>query len=106
MPRRSLFVVGAGLAGTASIATVFLVREVHVWPNAKTSAGVSFLPSGMRISPVGRAHSLEGDMPLRMDLSEDGQKLLIVTGGFHHQGLTTLDLGTEAVAKTKSMTKC
>ncbi len=104
MTSRVFVAVVAGVAAF-SFATVAFVRESHVWPNAKTPAGASFLPSGMRISPVGRSLALAGDMPLKMSLSADGQKLLVLTGGFHNHGLTTLDLASDS-AQTKSMSKC
>ncbi|HTQ11125.1 MAG TPA: SMP-30/gluconolactonase/LRE family protein, partial [Fimbriimonadaceae bacterium] len=99
-------VSAASLVAACSIGTAIWIHRTAVWPNSKLPAGAIFLPSGMRISPVGRQIPLAGDMPLRMTLSDDGKKLMVVTGGYHNHGLTTIDLASQNVDGMVTMTKC
>jgi hypothetical protein len=66
---------------------------------AVTSFGASrtrVLPQGWRITHVGKHTQLMGDFPSRIIVSPDGSQLVVLTSGFHHQGVTIIDsrLGT------------
>lgn len=50
------------------------------------------LPNGWQITPAGTEVKLMGDLPVRMALLPGGDKLAIVTAGFHHHGVTIVDL--------------
>jgi YVTN family beta-propeller protein len=61
---------------------------------AVTSFGASrtrVLPQGWRITPVGKHTELMGDFPSRIIVSPDGSHLVVLTSGFHHQGVTIID---------------
>ena len=56
---------------------------------AHTLAAEEALPLGWRITPAGRQIRLDGDFPTRI-LILRGDRLLVLTSGFHNQGLTLL----------------
>jgi YVTN family beta-propeller protein len=53
--------------------------------------GVTLLPNGWRIAPVGR-HLDVGDLPLAMALHPDGRHLVITNGGWAKPSLRVVDL--------------
>lgn len=58
----------------------------------RLDTGALVLPNGWAIKPAGAAEALKGDLPLRMCLTPDGNKLVVATGGWHDQGLSVIDL--------------
>lgn len=63
------------------------------------------LPQGWRISPVGRQIPLMGDFPSRIVPSGGGTRLLVLTSGFHHQGVTLIDTLAGKVLSTTNLGK-
>ncbi len=54
--------------------------------------GVTLLPNGWRIAPVGR-HLDVGDLPLAMALHPDGRHLVVTNNGWSKPSLCVVDLG-------------
>src|SRR5476651_1030655 len=69
----------------------------RVLPDVPRADGSVTLPNGWTIKPAGRAIPLVGDMPLEMSFTPDGKRLLVVTGGWHNQGLVAIDPESEKV---------
>ncbi|MGI8960192.1 MAG: hypothetical protein ACR2IV_10610 [Bryobacteraceae bacterium] len=63
------------------------------------------LPQGWRISPVGKHIQLMGDSTSRILVSPDGSHLMILTSGFHHQGVTVIDSRAEAIVSSANLGK-
>jgi YVTN family beta-propeller protein len=61
--------------------------------------GVTLLPNGWRIAPVGRHLSI-GDLPLAMVLSPDGHSLVVTNNGYAKPTLRVVDLDRQYVAST------
>ncbi|MFL6352905.1 MAG: phosphoesterase [Bryobacteraceae bacterium] len=63
------------------------------------------LPQGWRITPVGKHTPLMGDFPARILLSPDGSQLVVLTSGFHHQGVTIIDARSEKIVSSTNLGK-
>lgn len=89
--------VGVGIFGLASAlvaSTVFHDRDL---PDVVRADGSVVLPNGWTIRPAGKAIPLPGDLPLKMIFSDDGKRLIVMTSGFHNQGLAAIDPETQTV---------
>ena len=62
-------------------------------------AGVTLLPNGWKIAPVGR-HIQIGDLPLNMAMSPDGKYLIVANSGYAKPTMRVVDLDTEHVIQT------
>ena len=62
--------------------------------NTSLSDGQTLMSSGWKLSPVGTATQLAGDMPTRMLLTSDGKYLLTATGGYTEHGISVIDTAT------------
>jgi YVTN family beta-propeller protein len=71
-------------------------------PGTDKQSGQTMLPNGWAVTPAGRHIPLKGDMPLAMGFVDGGSKLAVVTGGWHDQGVTLIDVANE---KTLAMTQ-
>ncbi len=90
----------AGLFAVIAGALVASTANRHpVLPNITRIDGTTTLPNGWVVSPAGRAIDLPGDLPLKMAFTPDGSKLLVVTGGWHNQGLSVIDTATDKGAE-------
>lgn len=98
--------VGFGIVALSGVGAVG-IRDFQkiVWPDKKESDGSLLLPNGYRISPAGRAIDLKGDLPLKMALADGGRKLLVLTGGYHDQGISVIDVSSEKVTEYKASPK-
>jgi YVTN family beta-propeller protein len=65
------------------------------WPG-RVQAGVTLLPNGWTIAPVGR-HAYVGDLPLAQVLSPDGRYVIITNNGYAKPSLTIYDLQNQYV---------
>jgi YVTN family beta-propeller protein len=65
------------------------------WPG-RVQAGVTLLPNGWTIAPVGR-HAYVGDLPLAQVLSPDGRYAIITNNGYAKPTLTIYDLQNQYV---------
>ncbi|MGI9070371.1 MAG: YncE family protein, partial [Bryobacteraceae bacterium] len=75
---------------------------------AVTNLGASrtrVLPQGWRITPVGRHTQLMGDFPSRIIVSPDGGHLVVLTSGFHHQGVTIIDSRSGSIVSSANLGK-
>ena len=63
------------------------------------------LPQGWRITPVGQHIRLLGDFPSRIIPTEDQGHLLVLTSGFHHQGITIIDPSAASIVRTANLGK-
>jgi YVTN family beta-propeller protein len=63
------------------------------------------LPQGWRISPVGDHVRLMGDFPSRILVTSDGKRILVLSCGFHHQGVTMIDAETANVSSSSDLGK-
>jgi YVTN family beta-propeller protein len=75
---------------------------------AVTSLGVSrtrVLPQGWRITPVGKHAQLMGDFPSRIIVSPDGSRLIVLTSGFHDQGVTIIDSRSGTIVSSANLGK-
>ncbi len=70
-----------------------------------TAERVQVLPQGWRVTPVGRQIRLMGDFPSRIIPTKDGTRLLVLTSGFHHQGVTLINTDPAAVASSTNLGK-
>lgn len=96
--RRAFGALVAGLILATSAAIVVTQRTVAT--NARPGAlggGVTLLPNGWRIAPVGR-HFPIGDLPLAMTLSPDGHSLVVTNDGYQRPTLRVLDLDRQTVS--------
>jgi YVTN family beta-propeller protein len=91
-----------GLAGVLVASTASRMRDL---PDVVHADGSVTLPNGWEIHPAGRAIALPGDLPLKMTFTDDGKKLIVLTSGWHNQGLVEIDPGTEKVAETLDLGK-
>jgi len=64
------------------------------------SDGSTQLPNGWRVRPAGESIALAGDMPIKMAFLPGSSKLLVVTGGYHNQGLSVIDVASNKVDQT------
>ncbi len=83
--------------GVLVAATTSHQRDV---PNQIGVDGSTVLPNGWVIRPAGRAITLPGDLPTKMAFTSDGKKLVVITSGWHNQGLVTIDPDSEKVTAT------
>jgi YVTN family beta-propeller protein len=72
-------------------------------PNVTRADGSVVLPNGWAIHPAGRSIDLPGDLPVRMTFTDDGKKLIVLTSGFHNQGLVAIDPNSEKVVQTLAL---
>lgn len=64
------------------------------------SAQTQTLPQGWRITPVGRHIRLKGDFPSRIIPLSDGIHAVVLTSGFHDQGVAIFDRQSGTVVST------
>lgn len=64
--------------------------------------GVTLLPNGWRIAPAGK-HLVVGDLPLAMEESPDGRRLVVSNNGFSKPSLSIVDLEHLTVPATVPM---
>ncbi len=57
------------------------------------------LPNGWQITPAGEAIPLPGDLPLKMAVTRDGKDLIVVTGGYHDQGVDVMNCATGQITE-------
>jgi DNA-binding beta-propeller fold protein YncE len=96
--RRAFGALVAGLILATSAAIVVTQRTVAT--NARPGAlggGVTLLPNGWRIAPVGR-HFATGDLPLAMALSPDGHSLVVTNNGYLRPTLRVFDLDRQTAS--------
>ncbi|RPJ57340.1 MAG: phosphoesterase [Acidobacteria bacterium] len=80
--------------------------------DAAVRTRVGLLPSdtllfnGWGITPAGRHVALSSDMPLKMIVSPDKRRLVIVGGFFRESGLTLLDIETRQVSQFLPLERC
>src|SRR5215831_14135230 len=72
------------------------VKNTDVRERAGMVPGKHLLASGWGVTPAGE-HVRISDLPLKMIVSPDKRMLVTVSGGFHEQGVTLLDLKTRKV---------
>ena len=65
-------------------------------------AGVTLLPNGWKIAPVGR-HIQIGDLPLNMTFSPDGKYLIVANSGFAKPTMRVVDLQSDHVIQTLTL---
>jgi YVTN family beta-propeller protein len=65
------------------------------WPG-RVQAGVTLLPNGWTIAPVGR-HDYVGDLPLAQVLSPDGRYVIVTNNGYAKPSLTIYDLQSQYI---------
>ncbi len=65
-------------------------------------AGVTLLPNGWKISPVGKHISI-GDLPLNMTFSPDGHFLIVANSGYAKPTMRVVDLDREIVTSTMQL---
>ncbi|MBV9500767.1 MAG: beta-propeller fold lactonase family protein [Acidobacteriaceae bacterium] len=70
-----------------------------------TADRTEVLPQGWRVTPVGHQVHLLGDFPSRIILTKDGTRLLVLTSGFHHQGVAIISTDPAAVASSSNFGK-
>jgi len=85
--------VFAGVSSAADDATVGGAPS-EMQANAQIPDGQTLMSSGWKLSPVGAATQLAGDMPTRMILTPDGKYLLTATGGYNEHGISVVDVAT------------
>lgn len=94
------------ITASFAVGSVMITRNSG-WPGQMDAKGSSRLPNGQRIQPAGRLHiPLHGDLPLAMVASADGSQCLVVTGGYHDQGISLINLFDETSDRYIPMTKC
>ena len=93
-------VVGLAVVATSIVA---FTRTVRSLPNLRRADGSVTLPNGWDLKPAGRHVALKGDMPIKFAFTADGKQLVVSLGGYHDQGLTTVDLGTEKVTAFRGL---
>ena len=65
-------------------------------------AGVTLLPNGWKIAPVGKHLSI-GDLPLNMTFSPDGHFLIVANGGYAKPTMRVVDLDRSNVISTMTL---
>ena len=103
--RKLAVVIGAGALGLGSVLVASGVFHDRDLPNIVRADGSMTLPNGWSIKPAGHAIPLSGDLPLKMCFSQDGKRLIVMTSGFHNQGLTAIDPESEKVVDTIDLGK-
>ncbi|MGH9582390.1 MAG: beta-propeller fold lactonase family protein [Bryobacteraceae bacterium] len=68
-------------------------------------ARAKVLPQGWRITPIGIQIHLPGDFPSRIVPTTDGTRVLVLTSGFHNQGVTVVSARYGAVLSTANLGK-
>jgi YVTN family beta-propeller protein len=63
------------------------------------------LPQGWTITPIGRQIRLAGDFPSRIIPTKDGSRLVVLTAGFHNQGVAVIDTRLARVVSTTNLGK-
>src|SRR5262245_12193815 len=99
MTSRSAFgivTVGLVLATSASVVVTQRTVTTTARPGA-LGGGVTLLPNGWRIAPVGRHFSM-GHLPLAMALSPDGHSLVVTNDGYSRPSIRVLDLDRQTVS--------
>jgi hypothetical protein len=92
--RTSVYIVGfAALVAVGVTASRTIGKPA--WADQTNAQGQTMLPSGWTVTPAGRHLGLAGDMPLAMGFIGGGTKLAVVTGGWHDQGLSVIDVASE-----------
>ena len=91
-------VLVAGLVVVTSAAVVITQRTLATSARpGSLGGGVTLLPNGWRIAPVGRHFSI-GDLPLAMVLSPDGRSLVVTNNGYKKPTMRVLDLDRQTVS--------
>ncbi len=91
----------------AALGSVLWLGPRFNLPGRMDKDGSSLLANGVRISPVGRIHiPLHGDLPLSITSSTDGNRCMVVTGGFHDHGVSFINLRDETSDVYVPTTKC
>lgn len=93
-------IMGSAVAGVAVAAALpgLALRPTMVRLPGWNGAHTQFtLPNGWRVSPVGQAVTLPGDMPGNILVLPDGKRALVNTCGFHDHSLNLIDLTTGKV---------
>src|SRR5215470_11954705 len=73
-------------------------------PNVKDSTGAITLPNGWRITPAGKHVKLAGDLPMKMQVL-DRSNLLVLTAGYHDHSLNVIDAKRLEVTATLAVIK-
>lgn len=101
-----LVAVSAIAVGGVAVVGASHARKAALLPGVRDAEGGVFLPNGWRVTPAGRHIPLPGDMPLKMQISPDGTRLIVLTAGFHNHGIDLIDLATEKLVQTSQVAKC
>lgn len=86
-----------GISGVIVGVNRLSAREVNV----VAEDGSVLLPNGWTVKPAGRAIPLPGDMPVKFAFS--GNRLVVITSGFHHQGVSLIDADSEKTIAFKDL---
>jgi YVTN family beta-propeller protein len=98
------FPIIAGMAIALVVGLALAASRANRAPNVKDSTGAITLPNGWRITPAGRHIKLPGDLPMKMQVLNDG-KALVLTAGFHDHSLSVIDPRTGQVSATLNVVK-
>lgn len=91
---------------SVSALAAILVASHHrpqILPDVPRADGSVLLPNGWTIKAAGKAIPLAGDMPVKMQFTADGKRLLVVYSGWHNQGMSAIDPSTDAVTDVVSL---
>jgi YVTN family beta-propeller protein len=84
----------ADAAAPAVVAQTVGAPSTSQLPDLPRADGQTLMPSGWKVSPVGKATQLAGDMPTTMLLTADGKYLLTATGGYTDHGISVIEVAT------------
>jgi YVTN family beta-propeller protein len=99
--RRIALALSVLLAAGVLVAATSTRRPM--WADQTNTAGQTMLPNGWAVTPAGHHIPLKGDMPLAMAFVQGGTRLAVVTGGFHDQGLTLIDVASETTVANQGL---
>ena len=81
------------------------VNSPAVRERPQLQPGPNLLPNGWGVTPAGRQVKIS-DLALKMIVSPDRRRLVAVTAGFSHTGVTLLDLQSKEVTAFHALKKC
>lgn len=107
-----LTLIVSGMTFAAAVAVIGVASRGSAVPKPKHSVTVphsdgaaALLPNGWRVTPAGRPVPLRGDMPLAMAVTPDGKSLVTVTGGFHDEDVSVINLASGALTQSLDVDK-